>query len=47
MVAQVIVDDAYWEHTVAPDRLVGRLDGVVVEIPYPWVDGDPLAILGP
>ena len=44
MVAQVIVDDAYWEHTVAPDRLVGRLDGVVVEIPYPWVDGDPLAI---
>ena len=43
-IAQVIVDDAYWEHTVAPDRLVGRLDDVVVEIPYPWVDGDPLAI---
>jgi ZIP family zinc transporter len=43
-VAQVIVDDAYWEHTVMPDRLVGRLDDIVVEIPYPWVDGDPLAI---
>ena len=43
-VAQVIVDDAYWEHTVVPDRLVGRLDDIVVEIPYPWVDGDPLAI---
>lgn len=43
-VAQVIVDDAYWEHTVAPDRLVGRLDDIVVEVPYPWVDGDPLAI---
>ena len=43
-VAQVIVDDAYWEHTVTPDRLVGRLDDIVVEIPYPWVDGDPLAI---
>jgi len=43
-VAQVIVDDAYWEHTVTPDRLVGRLGDIVLEIPYPWVDGDPLAI---
>ncbi len=43
-VAQVIVDDAYWEHTVTPDRLVGRLDDIVIDIPYPWVDGDPLAI---
>ena len=43
-VAQLIVDDAYWEHTVTPDRLVGRLDDIMVEIPYPWVDGDPLAI---
>jgi len=43
-VAQVIVDDAYWEHTVTPDRQVDRLDDIVVEIPYPWVDGDPLLI---
>ena len=34
-VAQVIVDDAYWEHTVAPDRLVGRLDDIVVGHPLP------------
>ncbi len=43
-VAQVIVDDAYWEHTVVPDREVGRLDDIVVDIPYPWVDGDPLIV---
>ena len=43
-VAQVIVDDAYWEHTVVPDRLVNRLDDIEVEIPYPWVDGDPLVV---
>ena len=43
-ISQVIVDDAYWEHTVTPDREVGRLDDVVVEIPYPWVDGDPVAV---
>jgi zinc transporter ZupT len=43
-VAQVIVDEAYWEHTVAPDRLVDRLEDIVVDIPYPWVDGDPLEV---
>jgi len=43
-VAQVMVDDAYWEHTVVPDREVGRLDDIVVDIPYPWVDGDPLIV---
>ena len=43
-VAQVMVDEAYWEHTVTPSREIGRLDGAVVEIPYPWVDGDPLEI---
>ncbi len=43
-VAQVIVDEAYWEHTVAPDRVVDRLEDIVVDIPYPWVDGDPLEI---
>ena len=43
-VAQVMLDDAYWEHTVVPDREVGRLDDIVIEIPYPWVDGDPLIV---
>ena len=43
-VAQVMLDDAYWEHTVVPDREVGRLDGIVIEISYPWVDGDPLIV---
>ena len=43
-IAQVQVDEAYWEHSVTPDREVGRLESVEVEIPYPWVDGDPLEI---
>ena len=43
-VAQVMLDDAYWEHTVVPDREVGRLDDIMIEIPYPWVDGDPLIV---
>jgi len=43
-IAQAMVDEAYWEHEVTPSREVGRLDEAVVDIPYPWVDGDPLVI---
>ncbi|MEC9298164.1 MAG: hypothetical protein VYA38_02610, partial [Gemmatimonadota bacterium] len=43
-VAQVMLDDAYWEHTVVPDREVGRLDVIVLYILFPWVDGDPLIV---
>ncbi len=40
-IAQVLVDEAYWEHTVEPDRTLDRLDSATVTIPYPWVDGEP------
>lgn len=43
-VAQVMVDEAFWEHSVTPDREISRLGNAVVDIPYPWVDGDPLVI---
>ena len=39
-----MVDEAYWQHTLTPSREIGRLDQAVVDIPYPWVDGDPLEI---
>jgi zinc transporter, ZIP family len=40
-VAQVMVDEAYWSHTVKPERLVGRLGRARIDIPYPWVEGEP------
>lgn len=40
-IAQVMVDEAYWQHSVEPDRVVPRLGRVEVTIPYPWVDGEP------
>lgn len=39
-IAQVMVDEAYWAHTVTPAQRVGRLRRAVVEIPYPWVQGE-------
>lgn len=38
--AQVMVDDAYWEHTVQPSRLIPRLGRATLAIPYPWVEGE-------
>jgi len=43
-VAQVLVDDAYWQHSVEPDNVLNRLERATVQIPYPWVDGEPLPI---
>jgi zinc transporter ZupT len=36
-VAQVIVDEAFWEFTIAPDPTVERLGRATILIPYPWV----------
>lgn len=40
-VVQVMVDEAFWAHTMTPDRTVSRLGRARIEIPYPWVAGEP------
>ena len=40
-VAQVMVDEAYWSHSMTPSRELGRLGHARIEIPYPWVEGEP------
>ncbi len=42
-IAQVLVNDAYWAHTIG-DPTLGRLETTTVAIPYPWDDGLPLSI---
>ncbi len=39
-VAQVMVDDAYWDHAMTPARTVPRLGRATVTVPYPWVEGE-------
>jgi len=39
-VSQVMVDEAYWQHTIEPQRTVQRLGRATILIPYPWVEGD-------
>jgi zinc transporter, ZIP family len=35
-VAQVLVDDAYWSFSVAPNTEIPRLGRATITIPYPW-----------
>jgi ZIP family zinc transporter len=39
-IAQVIVDDAYWQFSIDPRGPLGRLQSARVSIPYPWVEGE-------
>ena len=43
-VAQVLVDDAYWEHTISPSATIKRLGSATVTIDYPWVPGEPVTL---
>lgn len=39
-VAQVLVDDAYWNYEIEPSNEIPRLGSATIRIPYPWVDGE-------
>jgi zinc transporter ZupT len=40
-IAQVMVDDANWVHSLDGDRTLRRLESRTLTIPYPWVEGEP------
>ena len=40
-IAQVQVDDAYWQFTAAPTGALGHLSQTTLTIPYPWIEGEP------
>ena len=39
-IAQVQVDDAYWQFTVEPGPELAHLRRATLRIPYPWVEGE-------
>lgn len=44
-VAQVLVDDAYWQYQISPSNIIPRLGRASLEIPYPWVENEPHEIV--
>ena len=43
-IAQVLVDDAYWQYEITQNTL-DRLEEAVIRLNYPWVSGEPLPIV--
>jgi zinc transporter ZupT len=43
-IAQVIVNDAFWNANFQPSSTIGRLGQTEISIPYGWVEGDPYSI---
>lgn len=44
-IAQVLVDEAYWNFNISPAATIPRLGRATVDIPYPWVDTEPHEIV--
>jgi zinc transporter ZupT len=40
-VAQLIVDEAYWEYEIEPGPTIQRLRSATIRAAYPWVEGEP------
>lgn len=40
-IAQVLVDEAYWQFTIQPSATLSRLGRATLHIPYPWVENEP------
>ena len=43
-IAQVLVDDAYWQFTMEPAGPLTRFQSATITIPYPWVEAEAHAI---
>jgi zinc transporter ZupT len=43
-IAQVMVDDAYWQFEMEPGGELDRLESATISIPYPWVQDEAHAI---
>jgi zinc transporter ZupT len=39
-IAQVLVDDAYWNFAIQPGPQLARLASATIRLPYPWVQGE-------
>ncbi len=37
-IAQLTVDDAFWNFSIAPSATIPRLGRATITIPYPWVE---------
>jgi ZIP family zinc transporter len=44
-IAQLLVDEAYWQFTIQPGHRLERLQTAVLHVNYPWVEAEPNEIV--
>jgi len=44
-IAQVAVDEAYWDFEIEPSATIPRLGSATVRLPYPWVEAEPHEVM--
>ena len=43
-ISQLLVNDALWTGTITPSEKISRLESAVIDIPYQWVEGEPIQL---
>lgn len=43
-VAQIFVNDAIWDFSIAPTRTLGRFGAATISIPFDWLEGEPYTV---
>jgi ZIP family zinc transporter len=43
-VGQIMVNDAIWDFSIAPDRTLPRFGAATISIPYDWIEGEPYTV---
>ena len=43
-VSLVLVNNAIWTGTITPSEKIPRLGSAVIDIPYQWVEGEPIQL---
>lgn len=44
-IAQVLVDDAYWQFTMTSDNPIDSFESATFKLNYPWIEGEPHEIV--
>ncbi|MCH7998219.1 MAG: hypothetical protein IIA91_01915, partial [Chloroflexi bacterium] len=44
-IAQILIDEAYWQFEIEGNKVLGRLESVVIHADYPWVETEPFEIV--
>jgi len=43
-VGQILLNDAIWDFSITPGRVLGRFGAATISLPYDWIEGEPYTV---